>query len=95
MHGGLQYRTPQPLVRLGHVAAGRLVAALDGKSVQDRAWRVGWSFVTGLELADPSAAAESSWRWSLLLTAYTGPSPYGQFYQDHVASVGLGVGLTL
>jgi hypothetical protein len=47
---------------------------------------------TGLELADPVAPPGSGWRWSVLLTAYTGPSPYGQFYRDHVSSVGLGVG---
>jgi hypothetical protein len=95
LHGGLEYRAPAAVVRFGHVAAGRLVAGLDGKASQDRDWRMGWSFVTGLELGDPVAPPESAWRWSLLLTAYTGPSPYGQFYRDHVSSVGLGLGFTL
>jgi hypothetical protein len=94
-HGGVEYRAPAPVVRLGHVAAGRLVAGLDGKASQDRDWQMGWSFLTGLELADPAAPAESAWRWSLVLTAYSGPSPYGQFYRDHVSSVGLGLGFTL
>jgi hypothetical protein len=26
---------------------------------------------------------------------FLGPSPYGQFYRDHVSSVGLGVGFSL
>jgi len=56
---------------------------------------VGWSFVTGLELDDPAAALGSGWRWTVLLKAYTGPSPYGEFYRDRVSSVGLGVGFTL
>lgn len=27
--------------------------------------------------------------------SYTGPAPYGEFYRDHVSSVGVGVGFTL
>ncbi|HYT04152.1 MAG TPA: DUF1207 domain-containing protein [Gemmatimonadales bacterium] len=94
LHGGLEYRQPEALVRLGRFAAGRLVVGLDARSVQDRQWQVGWSLVTGLELADP-AASSAGWRWSVLLKAYTGPSPYGEFYRDGVASVGLGLGFTL
>src|SRR5436309_455088 len=60
-----------------------------------RQWQVGWSLVTGLELADPAAAASSGWRWRVLLKAYTGPSPYGEFYRDPVSSLGLGIGFAL
>src|SRR5437870_7366155 len=95
LHGGLEYRQPRSLVRLGRFAAGRLVAGLDAKSVQDRRWQVGWSLVTGLELGDPMTAVGSGWRWSVLLKAYSGPAPYGEFYRDHVSSVGLGVGFML
>jgi hypothetical protein len=95
LHGGLEYRAPVAMMHFGHVAAGRLVVGLDGKASEDRDWQMGWSLVTGLELGDPLASAESAWRWTLLLTAYTGPSPYGQFYRDHVSSIGLGLGFTL
>lgn len=95
VHGGAEYRQTRPLLRIGHLAAGRLVAGLDAQSIQDRAWRVGWSGVTGLELADGDDPPESAWRWSLLLKAYTGPAPYGQFYRDDVSSIGLGIGFTL
>src|SRR6058998_1890665 len=95
LHGGLEFRQARSLLRLGRVTAGRLVAALDVKSVQDRAWQVGWSVVTGLELGDPLAAPGSGWRWSVLLKAYTGPAPYGEFYRDYLSSVGVGVGFTL
>src|ERR1051325_6734881 len=78
LHGGAEYRQPGSLVRLGRFGAGRLVAALDGRSVQDRSWQVGWSLVTGLELSDPAAALGSGWHWTLLLKAYTGPSPHGE-----------------
>jgi len=95
LHGGVEFRQPRSWLRLGRVTTGRLVAGLDVKSTQDRGWQLGWSMVTGLELGDPSAAPESGWRWSVLLKAYTGPAPYGEFYRDHVSSVGVGVGFTL
>lgn len=95
LHGGLEYRQPRPLLRIGSLTAGRLVAGLDAKSVQDREWQIGWSLVAGLELGDPQAAEGSSWRWSVLLKGYTGPTPYGEFYRDHMSSAGVGVGFTL
>jgi len=96
LHGGVEYRQPGVLVHVGRVATGRVVAALDAKSLQDRGWKnVGWSAVTGLELGDPLARADAGWRWSLLLRAYTGPAPYGEFFRDRVASLGVGLGLAL
>ena len=96
LHGGVEYREPGVLVHLGRLATGRVVAALDAKSFQDRGWDVGWSAITGLELDDPLAhAAGGGWRWSLLLRAYTGPAPYGEFFRDRVASLGVGLGLAL
>ncbi len=95
LHGGLEFRQPASLLRLDRGAAGRFVAGLDVKSIQDRGWQVGWSVVTGLELGDPLADPESGWRWSVLLKAYTGPAPYGEFYRDYVSSLGVGVGFTL
>ena len=95
LHGGVEYRQPGLLLRLGKLGVGRLVAALDAKSVEDRDWQMGWSAVTGLEWGDPLAAPGSGRRWSVLLKAYAGPSPYGEFYRDRVSSLGLGVGFTL
>src|SRR6266487_719050 len=93
LHGGVEYRQRGVLVRFGPLATGRVVAALDAKSFQDRRWDVGWSAITGLELGDPVARGEGGWRWSLLLRAYTGPAPYGEFFRDRVASLGVGLGL--
>ena len=95
LHGGLEYRQPRSLLRLGRFATGRFVAGLDAKATQDHKWQVGWSVVTGLELGDPLVALGSGRRWSVLLKAYTGPAPYGEFYRDHVSSVGIGIGFTL
>lgn len=90
LHGGIEYRAPEPLVSLGALGHGRLVAALDARSFQDRAWSAGWSLKTGVEF---SAAAAEPVRlgWRLLLQAYDGPAPYGQFYRDRVSFIGLGL----
>jgi hypothetical protein len=95
LHGGVEYRQPGVFVRFGRVATGRVVAALDAKSFQDHGWDVGWSAITGLELGDPPAQREGGWRWSLLLRAYSGPAPYGEFFRDRVTSLGVGLGLVL
>src|SRR5437588_3976782 len=95
LHGGVEYRQRGVLVRYGRLATGRVVAALDAKSLQDRGWDVGWGGVTGLELGDPRARPEGGWRWSVLVRAYTGPAPYGEFFRDRVASLGVGLGLAL
>src|SRR5205085_749303 len=95
LHGGLEYRQTGVLLHLGRLAAGRVVAALDAKSFQDRGWDVGWSGVTGLELGDALAGPDGGWRWSVLVRAYTGPAPYGEFFRDRVASLGVGLGLAL
>src|SRR5437870_7009887 len=49
LHGGLKYRQPRSLVRLGRFATCRLVAGLDAQATQDPKWQVGSSLVTGLE----------------------------------------------
>lgn len=95
LHAGVEYRARGPVLRIGRLAAGRFVTGLDAKSVQDRDWHVGWSLVSGLELGDPLAPPGSGWRWSLLLKAYTGPAPYGEFFREDVSSVGVGVGFTI
>lgn len=95
VHGGVEYHQPRALLRLGRFATGRFLAGVDAKAMQEHKWQVGWSVVTGLELGEPLVALGSGPRWSVLLKAYTGPAPYGEFYRDHVSSVGLGVGFTL
>ena len=48
-HGGVEYRQARGFVRLGGLGDGRLVAALDAKSIEERRWRVGWSGRLGVE----------------------------------------------
>src|SRR3989440_4006690 len=58
LHAGVEYRQRGMLVRFGRLASGRVVAALDAKSFQDRRWDVGWSAITRLELGDSPARGE-------------------------------------
>jgi len=95
LHAGLEYRHAKGVMRIGGLGDGRIVAALDAKSSEERKWRVGWSARAGIEVrlaADGLGAARGL---SLQLQAYTGPAPYGQFYQENVQSVGIGVHLAL
>jgi len=95
LHAGVEYRQTAPLVRLGRFGDGRLVAALDGKSFQDRNWHVGWTLHTGLAFTPTSAAAPGGGGWSVLLEAYGGPAPFGQFFRENISSVGLGLAFDL
>lgn len=94
-HTGVEYGGAAPLVRLGAFGDGRLEAALDGKSFQDRAWQVAWSLKAGLAFSGAPGSDHRTPGWSLLLTAYSGPTPYGQFYRENLSSVGVGLALAL
>ena len=91
LRAGVEYRGVHPVVHVGHLAEGRLVAGLDVASIQVRDWQPAWSLVSGFEMSTPGAAPGSGWEWSILLHAYTGPTPYGQFYRDPLSSVGIGI----
>jgi len=90
-HAGFDYRGEKALVRLGRVGTGRFVAGLDGRSIQDQGWALGWNLVAGLELQNPAALPGTGWRWSLLLNAHTGVSSYGLFFRDRLSSLGVGI----
>ena len=88
LHAGAEFR------RSVHGARSGLIAALDAKSTEEREWRIGWSVRLGWEwqLAVAGTVIRSA---SVQLQGYTGPAPYGQFYQENVRSVGLGIHLAL
>lgn len=89
LHAGLEYRRAAAALR-----RGRFVAAIDAKSSQERKWRVGWSARVGIEVRAPMRGAAVR-RFSVQLQGYTGPAPYGQFYQENVRSLGTGIHLAL
>ena len=93
LHAGLEYRHPRRLGRVGALGDASIVAALDAKSTQERRWRVGWSGRVGIEFRPTTD--EAARRLSIQLQAYGGPAPYGQFYQENVRSVGVGIHFSL
>jgi uncharacterized protein DUF1207 len=96
LHAGIEFRqaVAQPRPRDGSLGRGRLIAAIDAKSSQERKWRVGWSGRVGVEFRVPMRETTVR-RFSVQLQGYTGPAPYGQFYQQNVRSIGLGIHLAL
>jgi hypothetical protein len=95
LHGGLEYRHPRGLLRVSGLGDGRIVAALDVKSTQERKWRVGWSPRLGIEFREATDGGRAARTLSVQLQAYSGPAPYGQFYQENVRSIGIGLHLAL
>ena len=76
---------PVRLETIGHKLEG-----WDGRDLQLDGKQASWA-----QLGDGTNPAESSWRWSVLLKAYNGPAPFGEFYRDDVSYLGVGVGFTL
>ena len=93
VHMGLEYLHRRALVSVGGLGEGRVIAALDIKSTEERNWRVGWSGRVGIEFRPTLSAGTRN--LSVQLQAYSGPAPYGQFYQENVQSIGVGIHLAL
>jgi hypothetical protein len=93
LHAGLEYRHPRPVVQVSGLGVGRVVAALDAKSSQERKWQTGWSVRAGLEF-QPAGTGRAR-RLSVQLHGNDGPAPYGQFYEENVQAGGIGVHFSL
>jgi hypothetical protein len=87
-HGGLE-------LRVGTPGGLRLIAAADVKASEEHDWSPALSGRAGLELARSGAAGHPARLVSLLLEAYQGPSPYGQFFQDDISYFGIGIHFAL
>jgi hypothetical protein len=88
LHGGLEIRARRDLFGLGPLGGARPVAGLDLKwwGHNHDQWP-GWSVRAGLDFLAPDAGR----RWSVLMAAYRGSSPYGQFYTEPVEYLGVGL----
>lgn len=95
LHAGAEYRHSRRTVPVGRIGSGRWVGAVDLKSLEEHDWSIAWTVRAGLEFSPIGAAPGSERSWSLLLEAYDGPAPWGQFYQDDVSYFGLGFHLSL
>ena len=94
-HGGVELRPERRLVRFGTVAGVRFVAGGDVKASEEQDWKPAVSIRTGFEFDRPRDTDPPGRRWGLLFEAYTGPSPYGQFFRNQVRYFGAGIHFTL
>lgn len=65
---------------------GRLVGGIDYKSFEETDWRAGVSAKIGLQYGRPYPDRRGI---TVLLEAFDGPAPYGQFYSDTVTQYGV------
>ena len=83
LHAGLDYAGRAPLL-----GGGRLVGGVDVKWFDELNWRPGVSVKLGLEYGRPYPQRRGI---TVLLEAYDGSSPFGQFYLSNIKYYGLGV----
>jgi hypothetical protein len=87
-HGGLEVRTSAD-------AAAQVVAAVDIKVPRLRDWSPATSARAGVAFRRPGSRGDPGRLITFSLELYEGPSPYGQFFQDDISYVGVGVHLGL
>jgi len=83
-HGGAELRT-------GRAGAVQLVGGVDVKSSERFDWSPAVSGRAGVEFVRGGPGRHPGRLVSLMLEVYDGPSPYGQFFQDDISYVGVGV----
>lgn len=87
-HAGLE-------LRIGSLRGVRFLGALDLKATEQQDWEPGWSVRAGVEVAAWKGEDHPPRMWGLFAEFYDGPSPYGQFFQEQVHYVGVGLHLSL
>jgi len=84
-HWGIEYRGSQT-----HFWNSRPIAGVDMKSLEEHDWDIDTSIKIGLEFGHPNPGQR---RLRLMVEWYDGFDPYGQFYNNKVDYLGLGVSL--
>jgi hypothetical protein len=83
-HGGAELRS-------GRAGTAQLVGGVDLKTTELHDWSPAISGRFGLEMGRPGPGAHPGRLITLMLELYQGPSPYGQFFQDDISYVGVGL----
>lgn len=83
LHGGLEYRGQTIIAGLG-----RFVGGVDVKSWQQHEWDPDISFKAGVEFGRPDPGGR---RFRLMGEVYDGHAPHGQFYDDNIQYLGVGL----
>ena len=87
-HTGVELRT-------GRARKVQMLAGVDVKTTELHDWSPAISGRVGLELGRPGPENHPGRLIMLLLEIYDGPSPYGQFFQDDISYVGVGIHFSL
>ena len=82
-------------LRSGRAGLVQLVGGVDLKTTEQHNWAQALSGRAGLELARPSPGGHPVRLVMILLELYKGPSPYGQFFQEDISYVGVGINFSL
>jgi len=83
-HGGAELRS-------GRSGPFQLVGGLDVKTTDLHDWSPAMSGRVGLEMARSGPEGHPARLVTLMVEFYQGPSPYGQFFQDDISYVGVGL----
>ena len=87
VHGGAELRSPR--------AGAQLVAGIDLKASELHDWSPATSGRIGVQFARSGAGDHPARLVTLMFEMYQGPSPYGQFFQDDISYVGIGLHFSL
>ena len=88
LHTGVELRS-------GRAGLVQLVSGVDLKSTEQHNWSQAVSGRAGLELARAERGGHPLRLVTILLEVYKGPSPYGQFFQEDISYVGVGIHFSL
>jgi len=82
-------------LRVGQLRGIRFLGAVDMKATEQHDWDPGWSARAGIEIAAWRDETHPPRLWGLFAEYYDGPSPYGQFFQEQVKYLGVGLHISL
>jgi hypothetical protein len=88
LHAGAELRS-------GRAGLLQLVSGVDLKTTEQHDWSQALSGRIGFELARPASAGHPVRLVTIMLELYKGPSPYGQFFQEDISYVGVGIHFSL
>ena len=86
-HAGAEVRTPR--------AGAQFVAGLDLKTSEIHDWSIATSGRIGVQFMRSGPGDHPARLVTLMLEMYEGPSPYGQFFQDDISYIGVGLHFSL
>jgi uncharacterized protein DUF1207 len=88
LHAGAELRS-------GRAGLLQVVSGVDLKTTEQHNWSQALSGRVGFEVARPSREGHPIRLVTIMLELYKGPSPYGQFFQEDISYVGVGIHFSL